>query len=138
MGLKGQACPLERAQVDVSRIPVYPLINRPKLSKRHELIADQYTDAVVREAAKNRHNGRKMLRTTGENRSQKRVFSSEESCVFMRNLSPIRASPYEIFIFFLTQRREKFASRSKEVFSRENVQRLQIYRIKIAKYILTQ
>ena len=51
MGLKGQACPLERAQVDVSRIPLYHLINRPKLSKLQELIADQYTDAFVSEAA---------------------------------------------------------------------------------------
>ena len=51
MGLKGQACPLERAQVDVSRIALYHLINRPKLSKLQELIADQYTDAFVSEAA---------------------------------------------------------------------------------------
>ena len=49
MGLKGQACPLERAQVDVSRIPLYHLINRPKLSKLQELIADQYTDGLSRE-----------------------------------------------------------------------------------------
>lgn len=33
MGLAGQACPLERTQTDVSLIPVYHLINRPKLSK---------------------------------------------------------------------------------------------------------
>ena len=49
MGLKGQACPLERAQVDVSRIPLYHLINRPKLSKLQELIAEQYTDGLSRE-----------------------------------------------------------------------------------------
>lgn len=44
MGLKGQACPLERAQVDVALIPFYHVINRPKLSKLQELIAVQYTD----------------------------------------------------------------------------------------------
>lgn len=42
MGLHGQACPLERAQTDVSLIPLYHLINRPKLSKLQELIAQQY------------------------------------------------------------------------------------------------
>ena len=42
MGLAGQACPLERAQSDVSLIPFYHLINRPKLSKLHELLAEQY------------------------------------------------------------------------------------------------
>jgi len=51
IGLKGQACPLERAQVDVSHIPLYHLMNRPKLSKLQECIADQYTDALVSEAA---------------------------------------------------------------------------------------
>ena len=44
MGLAGQACPLERAQTDVSLIPFYHLINRPKLSKLQELIAEQYHD----------------------------------------------------------------------------------------------
>jgi transposase-like protein len=44
MGLAGQACPLERAQTDVSMIPFYHLINRPKLSKLQELIAEQYHD----------------------------------------------------------------------------------------------
>ncbi len=44
MGLDGQACPLERAQTDVSLIPLYHLINRPKLSKLQELIAEQYHD----------------------------------------------------------------------------------------------
>jgi transposase-like protein len=44
MGLDGQACPLERAQIDVSLIPCYHLINRPQLSKLHELIAEQYYD----------------------------------------------------------------------------------------------
>jgi transposase-like protein len=43
-GLHGQACPLERAQADVSLIPLYHLINRPKLSRLHELIAEQYHD----------------------------------------------------------------------------------------------
>lgn len=42
MGLAGQACPLERTQTDVSMIPFYHLINRPKLSKLQELIAEQY------------------------------------------------------------------------------------------------
>lgn len=46
MGLHGQACPLERAQVDVSFIPFYHLVNRPKLSKLQELIAAQYTDGL--------------------------------------------------------------------------------------------
>ncbi len=46
MGLKGQACPLERAQVDVSLIPFYHVINRPKLSKLQELIAVQYIDEL--------------------------------------------------------------------------------------------
>jgi len=49
MGLKGQACPLERAQVDVSRIPLYHLLNRPKMSKLQELIAQQYTDSLSRD-----------------------------------------------------------------------------------------
>jgi transposase-like protein len=44
MGLDGQACPLERAQTDVSLIPFYHLLNRPKLSKLQELIAEQYHD----------------------------------------------------------------------------------------------
>ena len=44
MGLDGQACPLERAQTDVSLIPFYHLLNRPKLSKLQELIAGQYHD----------------------------------------------------------------------------------------------
>jgi transposase-like protein len=44
MGLAGQACPLERAQTDVSMIPFYHLINRPKLSKLQKLIAEQYDD----------------------------------------------------------------------------------------------
>ncbi len=42
MGLAGQACPLERVQTDVSLIPFYHLINRPKLSKLQDLIAEQY------------------------------------------------------------------------------------------------
>jgi hypothetical protein len=42
MGLAGQACPLERTQTDVSMIPFYHLINRPKLSKLQDLIAEQY------------------------------------------------------------------------------------------------
>lgn len=46
MGLKGQACPLERAQVDVALIPFYHVINRPKLSKLQELIAGQCTDEL--------------------------------------------------------------------------------------------
>lgn len=49
MGLKGQACPLERAQVDVSRIPLYHLLNRPNVSKLQELIAEQYTDGLSKE-----------------------------------------------------------------------------------------
>lgn len=49
MGLQGQACPLERAQVDVSLIPFYHLMNRPKLSKLQELIAVQYTDGLSAE-----------------------------------------------------------------------------------------
>jgi len=49
MGLKGQACPLERAQLDVSRIPFYHLLNRPKLSKLQERIAEQYTDELLLE-----------------------------------------------------------------------------------------
>lgn len=49
IGLKGQACPLERAQVEVSRIPFYHLINRPKLSKFQECIAQQYMDDRSRE-----------------------------------------------------------------------------------------
>jgi transposase-like protein len=44
MGLAGQACPLERTQTDVSMIPFYHIINRPKLSKLQELIAEQYYD----------------------------------------------------------------------------------------------
>jgi hypothetical protein len=46
MGLHGQACPLERAQVDVSLIPFYHLVNRPKLSQLQELIAAQYTASL--------------------------------------------------------------------------------------------
>ncbi len=49
MGLHGQACPLERAQADVSLIPFYHLINRPKLSKLQELIAEQYHDRYAAE-----------------------------------------------------------------------------------------
>lgn len=49
MGLQGQACPLERAQVDVSLIPFYHLMNRPKLSKLQELLAVQYTDGLPAE-----------------------------------------------------------------------------------------
>jgi hypothetical protein len=49
MGLDGQACPLERAQTDVSLIPCYHLINRPKLSKLQELIAEQYHDGYSAE-----------------------------------------------------------------------------------------
>lgn len=44
MGLQAQACPLERAQVNVSLIPFYHLMNRPKLSKLQELLAVQYTE----------------------------------------------------------------------------------------------
>ena len=44
MGLASQASPLERAQTDVSLIPFYHLLNRPKLSKLQELIAEQYHD----------------------------------------------------------------------------------------------
>ncbi len=46
MGLQGQACPLERAQVDVSLIPFYHLMNRPKLSILQERMAVQYTDGL--------------------------------------------------------------------------------------------
>ncbi len=49
MGLSGQACPLERAQVDVSLIPFYHLMNQPKLSKLQELMAVQYTDGLSSE-----------------------------------------------------------------------------------------
>jgi len=49
MGLKGQACPLERAQVDVSLIPFYHLMNRPNFSKLQELLAAQYTDGLSAE-----------------------------------------------------------------------------------------
>jgi len=49
MGLKGQACPLERARVDVSRLPFYHLVNRPKLSKLQECIAEQYTDDLSKD-----------------------------------------------------------------------------------------
>jgi len=52
MGLHGQACPLERAQADVSLIPFYHLINRPKLSKLQELIAEQYHDGHTTEYEK--------------------------------------------------------------------------------------
>jgi transposase-like protein len=51
-GLDGQACPLERSQTDVSLIPCYHLINRPKLSKLHELIADQYHGSYSAEQEK--------------------------------------------------------------------------------------
>ena len=53
MGLAGQACPLERTQIDVSMIPCYHLINRPKLSKLQGLIAEQYDDgcSAVQERA---------------------------------------------------------------------------------------
>jgi transposase-like protein len=44
LGLAGQASPLERTQTDVSLIPFYHLLNRPKLSKLPELIAEQYLD----------------------------------------------------------------------------------------------
>ena len=49
MGLDGQACPLERDQTDVSLIPFYHLINRPKLSKLQERIAEQYHDGYSAE-----------------------------------------------------------------------------------------
>jgi len=49
MGLQGQACPLERAQVDVSSIPFYHLMNRPKLSKLQERMAAKYTDGLSAE-----------------------------------------------------------------------------------------
>jgi transposase-like protein len=49
MGLDGQACPLERSQTDVSLIPFYHLINRPKLSTLQELIAEQYHDGYSAE-----------------------------------------------------------------------------------------
>jgi transposase-like protein len=49
MGLAGQACPLERTQIDVSMIPFYHLINRPKLSKLQERIAEQYHDGYSAE-----------------------------------------------------------------------------------------
>lgn len=48
-GLAGQACPLERTQTDVSMIPFYHLINRPKLSKLQELIAEQYYEGCSAE-----------------------------------------------------------------------------------------
>ncbi len=44
MGLANQASPLERDQTDVSLIPFYHLLNRPKLSTLQELIAEQYHD----------------------------------------------------------------------------------------------
>jgi transposase-like protein len=49
MGLAGQACPLERTQIDVSMIPFYHLINRPKLSKLQARIAEQYHDGYSAE-----------------------------------------------------------------------------------------
>jgi transposase-like protein len=52
MGLAGQACPLERTQTDVSMIPFYHLINRPKLSKLQELIAEQYDEGSSSEQEK--------------------------------------------------------------------------------------
>ncbi len=42
LGLKGQASPLERANIDVSGIPFYHLVNRPNILKLKELAADQY------------------------------------------------------------------------------------------------
>jgi transposase-like protein len=52
MGLHGQACPLERTQADVALIPFYHLLNRPKLSKLQELIAEQYDDKPTAEHEK--------------------------------------------------------------------------------------
>jgi transposase-like protein len=52
MGLQGQACPLERTRTDVSLIPFYHLINRPKLSTLQDLIAEQYHEGSSSEQEK--------------------------------------------------------------------------------------
>jgi transposase-like protein len=44
LGLQGQACPLERANLDVSGIPFYHLVNRPNIMKLKTMIADQYKE----------------------------------------------------------------------------------------------
>ncbi len=42
IGLKGQASPLERGDVNISTIPFYHLVNRPNMLKLKTMIADQY------------------------------------------------------------------------------------------------
>ncbi len=42
LGVKGQACPLERSNQEVSLIPFYHLVNRPNILKLKSMIADQY------------------------------------------------------------------------------------------------
>jgi len=42
VGAKGQACPFERAGGEVARLPLYHLLNRPKVGMLRERMAQQY------------------------------------------------------------------------------------------------
>ena len=46
VGAKGQACPLERAGGDVEAIPLYHLLNRPKIRMLRERMAQAYRQAA--------------------------------------------------------------------------------------------
>jgi transposase-like protein len=46
IGANGQACPLERAGVDVATLPLYHLLNRPNVVRLRERMATQYQQAA--------------------------------------------------------------------------------------------
>jgi hypothetical protein len=46
MGARGQACPLERAGGKVEALPLYHLLNRPKVHLLRERMAQQYLKAA--------------------------------------------------------------------------------------------
>jgi transposase-like protein len=46
MGARGQACPLERAGVNVATLPLYHLLNRPDVVRLRERMAAQYRQAA--------------------------------------------------------------------------------------------
>ena len=46
VGARGQACPLERAGGKVEAIPLYHLLNRPKVRLLRERMAQQYRQAA--------------------------------------------------------------------------------------------
>lgn len=46
MGAQGQACPLEKAGVDVGKLPLYHLLNRPHVGVLHQRMAPVYRQAA--------------------------------------------------------------------------------------------